>query len=143
MKTIKIHKILTKQETDKWVIPFSWRMSDDVDPRDPDPTTIKSSMTEKQFFNIVIPYRQLTISYPGYIGYDRAYIDLNTLDIYSVFEVDDATDAVAFARQYLEAIGKSNPITLAWMNLIASVDAAPNYHVSFQVEDADNTIHNL
>ena len=49
-------------------------------------------------------FRKLTTDYRGYVGYDRTWIDNDTLDTYTLFNIEDKESAVEFAKQYLNEV---------------------------------------
>jgi len=119
MKTIKIHKIFTKKPTDPWIINLKSRLSNTIDSRDPK-IQLNSVFSEKQISTIAIPFIQLTINYIGYVGYDREYINDNTIDFYSVFQINDDIDSETFAQEYFNFIN-TNPISLSWFDSVSTL----------------------
>lgn len=140
MKNIQIHKIIVKNENDPWTIPFDWRMTPgEDDAKDPKPSGIQT-MTEKQFYNIVIPYRLLTINYPGYVGFERQYTSPNCVTVSYLFKIGDDVDPTLFAEQYLEHVGSNNPITKLWTETVESLSYKIVYSLNYVVEDENEEV---
>lgn len=137
MKTIKIHKILTKTPSDPWIINYSRRISNTTDPRDP-LIQLYSRFSETQSLTIAKPYQQLFIEYSGFVGYDREYINDNTVDFYYVFQIEDNADPVTFAINFYQFINQ-NPISTKWFALLEEVNV-PKYTVNCVVEDETGLI---
>jgi len=109
MKTIKIHRILTKDAGTKFIMRgFAHRLTDSVDSRDD--TEINQSILnfDTEWETKIIPaleaFRKLTTDYRGYVGYDRTWIDNDTLDTYTVFNIEDNESALEFSKQYLNEV---------------------------------------
>ena len=139
MKTIKIHKIFTKKSDETWKLNFNWRINNDVDPRD-SISHLAIAATEKQMYNITLPYKQLTINYEGYVGYDREHINDNTVSVYNVFQINDEDDSEAFALAYIDFIN-THPITFKWRELLSSLNI--QYSVDNVLENENGVIINL
>lgn len=139
MKTIKIHKIFTKKSDETWMINLKTRLSNTIDSRDPK-IQLNSLFSEEQISTIAMPFTQLTINYIGYVGYDREYINDNTIDFYSVFQINDEEDSEAFALAYLDFIN-THPITAKWRELLSSLNI--QYSVDNVLENENGDIINL
>lgn len=137
MKTIKIHKIFTKASTDPWIINLKSRLSDTIDAKDPK-IQLNSLFSEKQISTIAIPFTQLTINYIGYVGYDREYINDNTIDFYNVFQINDDIDSETFTIEYFNFIN-TNPISLSWFDLVSTLNPY-QYSLNKVLEDETGNI---
>lgn len=138
---IKIHKIYTKNENDIWyVLNMKNRLTNDVDPRD---SQFQREVDNQTLFNILIPYYKITALYSGYVGYDRQYINDNSIDIFYVFNIDDSKDAEEFAREYINATtNETYPEVKAFRNYIKGLNL-PIYNLKYTVEKEDGTIIEL
>ena len=80
-----------------------------------------------------------------FVGFDRKYIDDNTLDLFWEFNLPDNTDANTFAISYLTSIHDiTNPVVNNYMNYISTnPNGNPTYHVVVQIEDDQGNISNF
>ena len=162
MKTIKIHRILTKDSGTKFIMRgFAHRLTDSVDSRDD--TEINQSILnfdtewETKIKPTIEAFRKLTTDYRGYVGYDRTWIDNDTLDTYTLFNIEDNESALEFSKQYLNEVYNrhiyyptednnqtnvnipANPITAEYIKY------RPMGYNQFtlKIEDSDGTITNI
>ena len=131
---MKIHKILTNPANTRFNLSLVGRIGTDVDSRDVNITP--STSNNKIIFGTIYPYKAITELYEGYIGWDRTYIDDNTLDITYVFGAN--TDPVTFAKTYIDAT--SNTAYPIVNNYVQYIKTLPHYEVKYTVEDDNGVI---
>lgn len=143
---MKIHKIYTKEPEVPWIIYTGMRLSNDFDPRD---AVIHNndSMTEKDFFNIIVPYRLLTINYEGYVGYDRRYISDEVANFWYVFDLPKGKTALEFASQYMHDVNDiNNPIVKNALEVYdkhSRIEDRARYEIRWVIEDDDGKLIDL
>lgn len=143
---MKIHKIFSKRPSDPWKIFLGERLNTDTDSRDYDPSVVASNSTTLQTtYSTIFPYKAITYLNPQFVGFDRKYIDDNTLDLFWEFNLPDNTDANTFAISYLTSIHDiTNPVVNNYMNYISTnPNGNPTYHVVVQIEDDQGNISNF
>jgi hypothetical protein len=133
---MKVHFIYTKQPTDSWTIYTRERLTDTVDLRDPPykeyPLQLK--------YGVFYPYRALFYTYKNFAGYDRNYIDDNTLDVFYNFTLDANTDPVEFGRTFKNDVSNTQNIIVSNFFNFLSTENVPNYTVQTTVEDDNGNI---
>lgn len=140
---MKLHKIYTKKPEDQWIIGTSMRLRDDYDPRDTKPHQF-ASMSESDFYNIIVPHRLLTVNYEGYVGYDRNYISDDILDVWYQFNLADESNAVSFANTFLDYVSDpNNPICSKAFEVYRKITTAPVYAIRYVVETANGDLFDL
>jgi len=141
---MKIHKIYKKQPSDSWTIrlygPDRLNANTNFDLRDSKKRLSDLSDDElKLYHTLSKPYQNITINYPGYIGFDREYLNDNTLDIILSFNTD--LNAVDFAKQYIKTINdETNPVVSNFMNWVNTDNNIPKYIITYKVEDNEGNI---
>jgi len=130
---MKLHRILTKRPVDPWLVNFSALSQIASDPRD----FVPSGPPSTEWFNNSRAYYGLTITYQGYAGLNRTYLDDNTLDLIYMFETDLPFND--FVTEYLKkTTDLSDPVVSEFMRQISN--SGVSYNVQFKIEDDEGII---
>lgn len=134
---IKLHRKLTKRPQDIWLASWDGLRNPTIDARD----AAVSMYSPQENIDIVSPYINYILSLPGKRGYDRTYLDDNTLRITRYFDTKEN------ARNYHSLVHARDPATNTiisdWLKLIEQKRLAAGndpYTIETTLELGDGTI---
>lgn len=145
---MKVHKIYVKKPSDPWSVSLTERVNIDIDPRDYVPTIIPATSSSLFIaYNIIMPYKAITYLNANFVGYDRKYIDDNTLDVFYEFTLPSGMDVNTFARSYLASlIDTTNPVVsnfLTYVNSRVATNLSVKYQLSYKGEDDQGNLFDI
>lgn len=134
MTTVQIHRTIQKQTNTQFVIGFN---TITTDPRD----KVYINLTNNDIASIVLPWTNMIKGYPGYTGFNRQYLDDNTLDMTYNFNLDANTNVNVFAQGFVSALGNTNnTIVQNFVNFVANNNSTITVTYSFVDPITSNTI---